>query len=181
MKNIGNVLKIGIFIVLGTAIITMEGLAQDRGNSEPRPSPNASVSQTIGTTVVEITYGRPGIKGREIFGGLVPYNQVWRTGANESTAITFSDDVAIEGKSLEAGTYSLYTVPGNDEWTIIINSKLSWGTQYDESQDVLRVTVPAEQGPKREWFNIYFRNLSGSSAEVVLHWDTTVVPFTIEV
>lgn len=181
MKRIGNVIYVGILLLLGMTLVTAEAMAQQRGNKEARPSPNASVSQTIGTTVVDITYGRPGVKGREVFGGLEAYGEVWRTGANESTAITFSNDVKIEGKELKAGTYSLYTIPGEDEWTIIINSKLSWGTQYDQSQDVLRVTVTPEEGPMREWFMIYFRNLSDTSAECVLHWANTRVPFTIEV
>ena len=161
--------------------MSTSALAQERGNQEARVSPNASVSQTIGTTEVSITYGRPSVNERTIFGGLVSYNSVWRTGANESTAITFSDAVTIEGKKVEAGTYSLYTVPGEKEWTIIINSKLSWGTQYDKSKDVLRAKVKPEEGRMVEQFMIYFEDITDSSAECVLHWDKTKVPFTIEV
>lgn len=168
-------------LTLAICCISTLGFAQERGNEEPRVSPNASVSQTIGTTEVRITYGRPSVNDREIFGGLVPYGQWWRTGANESTAITFSDDVMVEGKEIEAGTYSLYTIPGQDEWTIILNSKLSWGTQYDESKDVARVTVEPMQGQKMEQFLIYFEKVTDSSAECVLHWDKTRVPFTIKV
>ncbi|MFN2396963.1 MAG: DUF2911 domain-containing protein, partial [Bacteroidales bacterium] len=109
--------------------------AQERGNDSPRVSPNASVSQTIGTTVVTVTYGRPGVRDREIFGELVPYDEIWRTGANEATAITFSDNVMIEGEELTAGTYSLYTLPGMDEWSVIFNNNQSWGTQYDSTMD----------------------------------------------
>lgn len=170
---------------LFTALIligfTTTGIAQDRGSDEARVSPNASVSQTIGTSEVSITYGRPSVNDREIFGGLVAYDQVWRTGANESTAITFSDDVMIEGQKVEAGTYSLYTIPGQDEWTIIINSKLSWGTQYDEGQDVLRVTTTPQEAQHAEQFMIYFEDVTDSSAECVLHWNNTMVPFTIKV
>lgn len=166
------------FMVMGSQ---PEAVAQERGNEQTRPSPNASISQTIGTTVVTITYGRPGVKGRDVFGGLEAYGEVWRTGANESTAITFSDDVTIEGETLPAGTYSLYTIPGQEEWTIIFNAKLSWGTEYDAAEDVLRVTTTPEEAPTREWFMIHFRNLSSESAECVLHWDTVRVPFTIEV
>ncbi len=166
------------FMVIGPQT---EAVAQERGNEQPRSSPNATVSQTIGTTVVTITYGRPGVKGRDVFGGLEAYGEVWRTGANESTAITFSDDVTIEGETLPAGTYSLYTIPGQEEWTIIFNAKLSWGTEYDVAEDVLRVTTTPEEASMREWFMIYFRNLSNESAECVLHWDTVRVPFTIEV
>lgn len=155
--------------------------AQERGNEEPRVSPNASVSQMIGTTEVSITYGRPAVKDREIFGALVAFDSWWRTGANESTAITFSDDVQVEGEELEAGTYSLYTIPGEEEWTIIINKKLSWGTQYDKAEDVLRVDVEPTEGQHMEQFMIYFENVTDSSADCVIHWAETKVPFTISV
>lgn len=178
MMKFISILSIACFL---TALTSFEAAAQQRSNESARPSPNASVSQTIGTTKVTITYGRPGVKGRTIFGDLVPYGQWWRTGANESTAITFSDDVTIEGKPLKAGTYSLYTIPGKDEWTIIFNSKLSWGTEYEKSKDVLRVKVKPQKAAAREWFMIYFEKLSNDSANAVLHWDTTKVPFTIEV
>lgn len=181
MKSFKNYLKIGLAALLAVAFFSTTAIAQERGNEEARVSPNATVSQTIGTTQVSITYGRPSVNDRTIFGGLEAFGEVWRTGANESTAITFSDDVMIEGKKVEAGTYSLYSVPGEDEWTIIINSKLSWGTQYDKSADVLRVNVEPETGEMMEQFMIYFENVTESSAECVLHWDSTKVPFTIEV
>lgn len=155
--------------------------AQERANDEPRTSPNATVSQTIGTTDITITYGRPAVNDRTIFGDLVPYGEVWRTGANESTALVVSDDVMIEGNELEAGTYSLYTIPGKDEWSIIINSKMSWGTQYDESQDVLRFTVTPEGDDFRERLLFYFEEVSSESANVALHWETVKVPFTIKI
>lgn len=152
----------------------------DRENLEPRPSPNAAVGQTIGTTEVVVTYGRPGVKGRTIFGDLQPYGKVWRTGANESTNITFSKNVTIAGQKLKAGTYSLYTIPGKESWTIIFNSKLSWGTEYDKSKDVLRVDVEPKNAPFREWFMIYFEDLASESADMVLHWSNTKVPITIK-
>lgn len=155
--------------------------AQERGADEPRVSPNATVSQTIGTTEVTITYGRPSMNDRDIFGGLVPLGEVWRTGANESTVIHFPEDVTIEGEEVPEGTYSLYTIPRENEWTIIINSKLSWGTEYDENEDVVRVSTEPMEGSEVEQFMIYFENISENSADVVLHWDTTKVPFTIEV
>ena len=181
MKQLHKLLTLTVACVFAATLFATQAMAQERGNEEARVSPNAAVSQTIGTTEVMITYGRPSVNDRTIFGGLVPYDAVWRTGANESTAITFSNDVKIEGKSLEAGTYSLYTVPGEDKWTIVINSKLSWGTQYDESKDVLRVDTTPEEGKKVEQFKIYFEDVTNESAECVLHWDTTKVPFTIEV
>jgi hypothetical protein len=155
--------------------------AQERGNDSPRVSPNASVSQTIGTTVVTVTYGRPGVRDRVIFGDLVPYDEVWRTGANESTAITFSDNVMIEGEELTAGTYSLYTIPGLDEWSVIFNNNLSWGTQYDPTMDELRVSVQPETGEFMEQMMVYFENVEENSGHMVIHWDQIKVPVQIEV
>src|SRR5437899_746922 len=106
----------------------------------PRPSPKASVMQTVGLTDVTIVYSRPGVKGREIWGALVPYDKVWRTGANEATTFAVSDDVMINGQPLPKGTYSLHTIPGKDEWTIIFNKDAGqWGSfSYDEAKDALR-------------------------------------------
>jgi len=172
-------------LFLSTALLLLASVtiaeAQERGNDSPRVSPNASVSQTIGTTTVTITYGRPSVRDRAIFGGLVPYRQVWRSGANESTAITFSDRVTIEGQSVEAGTYSLYTIPDRNEWTIILNELLSWGTRYDETQDLLRVRVEPDQASHQEQFLITFRNVTEDSAELILHWDRVRVPVRIGV
>lgn len=181
MKMINKFLYAFLAVCFIIGFATPDAGAQERGNEEARTSPNASVSQTIGTTVVTITYGRPSVNGRTIFGDLVPFDRWWRTGANESTAITFSDDVMIKGEAVEAGTYSLYTVPGKEEWTIILNSKLSWGTEYDESQDVLRVKAEPQSAKPMEQLMIYFQNVTDTSAEVVIHWDETKVPFTIEV
>lgn len=166
------------FLIVG--LISQPATAQERGNDEARVSPNAEVSQTIGTTEVLVTYGRPGVRDRDIFGGLVAFDEVWRTGANESTALVLSDDVTIEGEEVPAGTYSIYTIPGEDEWTIIINEKMSWGTQYDEAQDVIRVTTEPEESFFVEQFLIYFEGVTDTSGELVLHWDNTKVPVTIE-
>lgn len=155
--------------------------AQQRGNDSPRVSPNAIVGQTIGTTTIEVTYGRPSVRDRTIFGELVPYRQVWRTGANESTVITFSDPVVIEGERVEAGTYSLYTIPGQDEWAIILNEKLSWGTQYDESEDLLRVRVQPGQAPHQEQFLIYFDEVDETSGTLLMRWARVEVPVQIAV
>ena len=168
-------------VAMVSLFISAAAFAQERGNEEPRVSPNATVSQTVGTTDITITYGRPAINDRTIFGDLVPYGKVWRTGANESTALVVSDDVTIEGNELEAGTYSLYTIPGKDEWTIIINSKLSWGTQYDKSKDVLRFTVAPQKADFMERLLFYFEDVTQESATVVLHWNSTKVPFTINI
>ena len=99
----------------------------------PAPSPLSEVEQMVGLTEVEITYSRPGMKDRVIFGGLVPYNELWRTGANEATTISFSKDVVIEGEPLKAGTYGLFTVPGKEEWVVIFNNVPNqWGAFVSE-------------------------------------------------
>ena len=128
------------------AFLSLPAVAQERGSDEARVSPNATVSQTIGTTDVMVTYGRPGIKGRDVKNLIHDdaNGDIWRTGANESTVIVLSDDVMIESEEVPAGTYSIYTLPGDDEWEIIINKKLSWGTQYDEAEDVVRVPAESE-------------------------------------
>lgn len=166
------------------AFLTAPALAQERGNDEARVSPNAAVSQTIGTTEVRITYGRPSVNDRTIFSedGLVPYGEVWRTGANEATTISFSDDVTVQGESLSAGTYSLYTIPGEDTWTLIFNDVANqWGTEYDESEDVLRVEATPESAPEREMLMFYFEDVDETSGTAVLHWADTRVPFEIQV
>lgn len=166
--------------VLIVSFLNLTATAQERGGDETRVSPNAEVSQTIGTTEILVTYGRPGVRDRDIFGGLVAFGEVWRTGANESTVLVLSEDVWIEGEEVSAGTYSLYTIPGEDEWTIIINEKLSWGTQYDETMDYARVTVEPEESYFVEQFMIYFEDVTENSGEMVLHWDNTKVPVTIQ-
>ena len=157
--------------------------AHERGSEELRVSPNAAVSQTIGTTEVHISYGRPSVRGRDIFGGLVPYDSLWRTGANEATTITFSDDVQIEGKPLEAGTYGLFTIPRRDAWTFVFNNNPEqWGAfNYDTSTDALRVQAIPEEAAPHEMMTFVFENVSATSGEAVLYWADVRVPFTITV
>jgi hypothetical protein len=147
----------------------------------PRPSPKASVTQTIGLTDVTITYSRPGVKGRQIWGALVPYGSVWRTGANEATTISFSDDVTINGQSLPKGTYSLHTIPGADQWTIIFNKVANqWGSfKYDAAQDALRVTAKPHRDEFREWLTFDVQELSSDAGTVAIRWENLAVPFTV--
>lgn len=148
----------------------------------PRISQKATVSQTIGLTDVTITYSRPGVKGRAIWGGLVPYDQVWRTGANEATKITLSNDVTVNGQKLTAGSYSLHTIPSKGEWTVIFNKDADqWGSfNYDAAKDALRIKVKPEQAPFQEWMQFSFSAATPSSATVELRWENLRVPFTIE-
>lgn len=167
--------------VLLLVFCTAPALAQERSNEEARVSPNASVSQTIGTTEVTITYGRPKAKGRTIFGDLVPYDAVWRTGANEATTITFSDDVTVNGESLSAGTYSLFSIPQEGEWTIIFNSVATqWGAyDYDDSQDVLRISATPEPAGMHEMLTFTFEDVGDGSGTCVMRWAETEVSFEI--
>lgn len=164
----------------------------------PRASQKAVVSQTVGVTDIKITYSRPGVKGRVIWGDkkpdtkadagtaenpLVPFGQVWRTGANEATTFSVTDDVTINGQKLPKGDYSLHTIPGKDEWTIIFNSDPGqWGSfSYDEKKDTLRIRVKPEPAEMREWFTIGIPEVTPSTAKVVLRWEKIVVPFTVDV
>jgi len=162
-------------------LLALPATAQERANEEVRASPNAAVAQTIGMTDVMVTYGRPSVRDRDIFGDLVPYDAIWRTGANEATTISFSDDVMIEGESLAAGTYSLYTIPGEDEWTVIFNSVAEqWGAyDYDEGNDVLRVMASPEASAFSELMTFSFDTVNDNEGTLVLHWDETAVPLTI--
>jgi hypothetical protein len=147
----------------------------------PRVSQHSVVTQTIGLTDVTITYSRPGVKGRAIWGDLVPYDKVWRTGANEATTIVFSRDVTIEGKPLPAGTYSLHTIPGKTSWTVIFNKKADqWGSyEYSEAEDALRVQVTPSAGPNVEWMEFSFPDVKNDSARAELAWEKVRVAFNI--
>ena len=140
-------------------------------------SPPATMKATVGGANVEVNYHQPSARGREIMGGLVPYDQVWRTGANAATTISFDKDVEIEGEELAAGTYSLYTIPSKEEWIIIFNSATGqWGTQYLKEKDVLRLEVPAEKTKSYvETFTI-----SGEGDHVILAWENTMVRFMVK-
>lgn len=146
--------------------------AQDRASNLPRVSANATVSQTIGITDVAITYGRPLVNERTIYGDLVPYDQVWRLGANEATTITFSHDVTIEGQALAAGTYALFAIPHQNEWTVIFNKTANqWGAfSYDEGEDALRVKVASQTMPHHELFTMAFMDVTSESANLMAGW-----------
>ena len=141
-------------------------------------SPKAEVSGTLGTAKVKIVYHQPSMRGRKVMGGLVPYGEVWRTGANDATTIEFDKAVKVEGKDLAAGTYSLFTIPGETEWTIIFNKDVKqWGAySYKKDDDVLRVTVkPKKLSAAVETFVI---TVGGDQIE--LKWETTSVPVKIK-
>ena len=150
----------------------------------PAASPVCTIKQRFGLTDVEVVYSRPGVKGRTIFGSLVPYDKVWRTGANNATKITFSTPVKINGAEIPAGTYALFTIPGEKEWTIIINKGAAqWGAfQYDEKADVARFkATPVTLSNPMETFVIEFTDIRDESARLNLAWDKTLVPIKFEV
>jgi hypothetical protein len=147
----------------------------------PRVSQHMVVTQTVGLTDITVDYSRPAVKGRAIWGGLVPYDKVWRTGANEATQITFNDDVTINGQPLPKGTYSLHTIPGKDSWTIIFNKTAKqWGSfNYKQEDDALRVTAKPEKATFHELMSIEFPQVTNDNATVAIHWENIRVPFTV--
>ncbi len=181
-----------LFLLLLTCFCCGGLLAQ---GDEVRVSPMASTSQTIGMgTEITIEYSRPAVKGRTVWGDMVPYGMAegnqysdnkpypWRAGANENTTVTFSEDVLVEGEPLSAGTYGLHMIPAEDgEWTLIFNNVSdSWGSyQYDEAQDALRVMVTPEDAPMAEWLTYGFDDITPNSTEAYLHWEMVKVPFEV--
>jgi hypothetical protein len=149
----------------------------------PAPSPGCTIKQRVGITDIEVVYSRPSKKEREIFGNVVPFGKVWRTGANAATKVTFSTPVKLNGTEVAAGSYALYTIPGQDEWTIILNKGVGKsGTQYDEKEDVVRfkATPIALSDTSIETFTIEFNRIRDESALLNLVWDRTVVPIRME-
>jgi hypothetical protein len=174
------VMRYGMFICL--MLSASLGFAQIK---MPQASPAEKLNTKIGLTDVTLEYSRPGVKGRErnIFGGLVPYGEVWRTGANASTKVTFSDSVKVKGQWLPGGTYALYTIPGQDEWTVIFSKNLGlWGSMgYKQEEDALRVKVkPVNVGEPAETFTINFSDFSNNSANMNILWDFTKVSVPLE-
>jgi hypothetical protein len=149
----------------------------------PRVSQHGSVEQTIGISTIAINYHRPLAGDRELMGKTVPYGKVWRAGANENTTITFSDDVAVEGKPLPAGTYGLHMIPDKEQWTVIFSkNSTSWGSfSYDQKEDALRVTVKPAIGEPFDVLTYTFDDVKPDSAAATLRWEKTVVPFRISV
>jgi hypothetical protein len=151
--------------------------------SMPQPSPLGTVSQKIGLNDVTIAYSRPSAKDRKIFGDLVPYGQLWRTGANRSVKLTLSDSTTIGGKKIGKGDYSLFTIPNEKEWTIIINKAVDLGgtNGYKEEDDVVRFNAPVVKNAKTETFTFNFANLTNTTADVEILWDDVKVAFKVEV
>lgn len=148
----------------------------------PQPSPLQVIRQDFGVGNIELSYSRPGTKGRKMLGDVVPYGKVWRTGANNATTLTFSDDVTIGGKELKAGKYGLLSIPGETEWTLIITKDLNVTSPaaYKQENDVVRVTATASKtNTKTETFTMQFGNVTGNSVDLQLLWENTMVSLPI--
>ncbi len=150
----------------------------------PKPSPQGKVMQTIGITDAKIHYYRPSVKDRQIWGDLVPYDEMWRTGANKNTTFHFSNDVMVNGNKVPEGKYSFFTIPKKDgKWTLIFNEKTDhWGTRgYDKSNDALRIKVdPKKSDHHHEMMTFNFKDVTDNSAKVILAWKKTMVPFMVK-
>lgn len=187
-------------IVIGLVVVVALGLivspTAEAQEKKVRASLKASVSQTIGVdTEITIDYSRPGVKGRKIWGELVPYGfspgnkysenkpYPWRAGANEKTTIEINNDVVVDGKTLPAGKYSIHMIPSEEDWIVIFNKmNTGWGSyDYDQAEDALRVTVTPKEAPFQEWMRFGFEQLAGTSAVAFLHWEKLKVSFTIAV
>jgi hypothetical protein len=191
MKRLG--LTLGLVLVL-SVLLALPPASLAQGKRVPA-SLGATVTQKLGAdAVITIDYSRPGVKGRKIWGALVPYGMApgnqysknkpypWRAGANQNTTIEFNKDVLIDGKPLPAGKYGLHMIPGEKDWTIIFSKKNdAWGSfSYDQADDALRVTVIPVKAPHQEWLMFGFDDLAGTSATAYLHWEQLKVPFRIE-
>jgi TolA-binding protein len=170
-------------ILLGASLLVAASAAAQPALTLPEASPKASINQTVGVTEIGITYHRPAVNKRTIWGELVPYDEVWRAGANQNTTISFSSPVTINGKPLAAGTYGLHMIPTKGDWTIAFsNTSWAWGSfSYDEKEDALRVTAKPQPAEFQERLSYSFDDPTEKSVDVALRWEKVRVPFTVEV
>ncbi len=171
-------------LVLGAALLASSGFATAQGFAPlrvPDASPEASVEQTIGVTDIQIRYHRPAVNKRKIWGGLVPYNDVWRAGANWNTTISFSTDVSVAGQKLAAGTYGLHMIPTEKDWTVIFSNMAdAWGSfSYDAKEDALRITVSPQTADFLERLSYSFEEPTDTSVQAVMRWENVRIAFPI--
>ena len=169
-----------LFLLLAVFVFCGGALAQV---SVPRESQPAMITQLIGDTNVKISYNRPNIKNRKVWGELVPLGKVWRTGANENTTFEVDRDITVNGQKLPAGKYGLHTIPNQNEWIVIFSkANADWGSfTYDEKKDALRVTAKPQTADFQETMAIGFENIRLNTADAVIAWEKVKVPFTIDV
>ncbi len=172
--------QVVIFIVLFSFLVP---ISAQQNLTLPQASQQAMISQRVGLTDITVNYHRPAVNGREILGGLVPYDQVWRAGANENTTISFSTDVTVEGNNVAAGTYGLHMIPTKTSWTIIFSKdNAAWGSFfYNQANDALRFTVNPEQNDFQEWLSYSFDQLTANSATLNLKWEKLLIPIKFKV
>ena len=175
-----EIMKRSIYI-FSLMYVTLLSLSQAEELKTPAPSPLGTITQNVGVIEVSVSYSRPGVKGREIFGGLVPYGEIWRTGANKSTTIKFSSDVTIEGNKVSAGEYALFTIPDEKIWTIILSKNIGDGTSnYKKEDDVARFKItPSNLNRTVERFTIEIADMTDNSAQFILRWDKIEVSFAM--
>ena len=169
-------------IALAILAISFLTTTSDAQVKMPQPSTTQTIKQDFGMGMIELVYSRPSAKGRKIFGDLVPYNKLWRTGANAATSIHFSDMVELNGKRIDTGTYVLYTIPDIDSWEIILNAGVkNWGIDgYKESDDIIRFKVePSKMKKKVETFSMQFADVKPESCELQMMWEKTLVSIPI--
>jgi Protein of unknown function (DUF2911) len=160
------------FLTIAIILMALNGY----GQITPQPSSTQTITQQFGLGTMTLTYSRPNVKGRKIFGYVEPYDKVWRTGANSATVITFSDDVTVEGNKVPAGEYGLFSIPGENQWTIILSKKAKqWGAYtYNQADDYLRFTVRPVKLPRPvETFTLAFENMFPTNGELHLLWENT--------
>ncbi|HEU4632004.1 MAG TPA: DUF2911 domain-containing protein [Gemmatimonadaceae bacterium] len=162
--------------------VALAGWPRDAAAQAPRRSQRAAVMQMVGATRIEIAYSRPVARGRELFGALVPWGRPWNPGADTATTIALSAPVRVNGAALPAGTYSLWAIPGEREWTLIFSrAQPVWHTPYPAGRDALRVQATPQRGAHMETLAFYFPVVEGRTAVLHLHWGETVVPLRIDV
>jgi Protein of unknown function (DUF2911) len=173
--------RLGMFIMLVIAVCAVASAAQEKEKKPLSPPAEASVKFDDGKTVT-IEYSRPSMRSRKIFGGLVPYDKVWRTGANDATSLKTDVDLTIGGANVPAGSYTLYTLPGMKSWKLIINKQTGqWGTEYSEGQDLARVDMKVTQkNAGMETFTISLDKTSATSATLKLDWENTIASVDVQ-
>jgi Protein of unknown function (DUF2911) len=173
--------KSRLWILVVITIATLTAIMVAQGKNPASPPGEATLKFDDGKTVT-IQYSRPSVRGRKIFGGLVPYDEVWRTGANAATSLKTDASLTIGGANVPAGSYTLYSLPGASSWKLIINKQTGqWGTDYDKAQDLARVNMKVGQMPSAlEQFTISFDKTGGDSATLKLEWDTTVASVDVK-
>jgi len=170
---------IALLTPFAALLLTSSLCAQE--TPRPRRSQQASVTQALGPTRVEVKYSRPSARGRALFGALVPWGRPWTPGADTATSISFSNPVRVNGQPLAAGTYTIWMIPARGPWTVIFSSAHPvWHLPYPSGSDVLRVESTPRDGAPMELLTFYFPDVDGLVGELVMHWGTTVVPLRIE-